>query len=603
MCGIFGYIGSSDATEKCLYGLKQLEYRGYDSAGIAGVARGRIRARKQAGNVAALEELLKKKPLSLSSAIAHTRWATHGEVSSLNAHPLCDEKSQIALVHNGIIENHRKLRHFLEEEGVVFTSETDSEVIAQLVAYHYRGDPMAALHMAIGQMKGIWAVALIHRDHPGKIYVACLENPIAVTFDRESGEAFVSSDFTAFGEGKKEVLFLQSGESAVIEKDRLTLYNAALKEADHLFKTVNLSGDQQSKQGFDHYMLKEILEQTVIVEKWVHGRMSPSLLMPELGLLDPMKFSRILLIGCGSSYHAAKLIAPVIERLTGIPASAEIASELRHEKKAVNEGTLLIPISQSGETLDTLTALREMRDTCQSIGVCNAPYSTLSRETTAFVPIEAGKEICVCSTKAFTAQLLALLFISLDFGVRRGRSIDQEKWRSALLALPELVEETLGKREEIASLAEKFAEFDHFFFLGRGEMYPTALEAALKLKEVSYIHSLGLPAGEMKHGPIALITKDTVTVGLLGSPSSLEKTISNLMEVESRGGKLLVFAPLSSKEMLPLKAKTLFLPECPEEVASIPYSIACQLFAYYCAKARGTEIDKPRNLAKSVTVE
>ena len=451
--------------------------------------------------------------------------------------------------------------------------------------------------------KGIWAVALIHRDHPGKIYVASLENPIAVTFDAEKEEAFISSDLSAFGAGEREVLFLQSGESAVIEKDRLSLYNAAQSPIDLSFKTINLSAYQPSKQGFDHYMLKEILEQTVIVEKWVQKRLSPSLEMPELSSLDPMRFDRILLIGCGSSYHAAKLIAPVMERLTGIATSAEIASELRHEQKAISERTLLIPISQSGETLDTLAALREMKERAPSVGVCNAPHSTLSRESTAFVPLDAGKEVSVCSTKAFTAQLLALLLISFDFAVRRARPIDREKCRAALLSLPKLVEETLSLREEIASLAERFAKFDHFFFLGRGQMYPTALEAALKLKEVSYIHSLGLPAGEMKHGPIALITKETVTVGLLGSPSSLEKTLSNLMEVESRGGKLLVFAPISARELLPLSTTVLFLPECPEEVASIPYSIACQLFAYYCAKARGTSIDKPRNLAKSVTVE
>lgn len=601
MCGIYGYIGGSDATQKCLHGLKQLEYRGYDSAGIAGVYNGKITSRKKAGKVSVLEEVLKKKPLHLETAIAHTRWATHGETTSLNAHPHCDHNKHIAVVHNGIIENHKKLRHFLEEEGMTFSSQTDSEVIVQLVAYYYEGDPLRALHKALQQMSGIWGIALIHRNHPGKIYAASQENPIAITLDIQTQEAFVSSDLSAFGSGEKEVLFLQSGESAVIEKDRISLYNNDLSQITHSFKTINLSDYKPSKEGFDHYMLKEILEQPVVFERLIENRVSPSLLLPELDAISAQKIDRILLIGCGSSWHAAKLIAPMMESITGIPTTAEIASELRYQKKAITENSLLIPISQSGETIDTLSALRVMKQTCKSIGLCNCPHSTLSREVDIMFPLLAGKEISVCSTKAFSAQIFSLILIALDLAVRRETLTQTEEWAADLSSLPSLIEEVLTQRKKIKQLAEKFAQYEHFFFLGRGTMYPTALEAALKLKEVSYIHALGLPAGEMKHGPIALITPETVTVGLLGS--SVEKTISNLVEVASRKGKLLLFAPKSAEEKLPPAEEVIFLPESREELASIPYSIALQLFSYYCAKERGTDIDKPRNLAKSVTVE
>lgn len=610
MCGIFGYIGPRNSANVCIDGLKRLEYRGYDSAGIAGIYMGRIFSHKEIGKIQELKKSLDQDPLPLDLAIAHTRWATHGKPSKENAHPHFDESNSIAVVHNGIIENHTALREMLKEKGVAFRSDTDTEVIAQLISHFYEGNFLASVQKALALLQGFWGIAVIHKNHPETIIAAARENPIAVGVSGSRHEAYVSSDANAFQAQDLDVLFLRNDEVAVITRERVDVYDQSSSPVQKEMQRLEAENLTLSKNGFEHFMLKEIFEQPQTIQQAFHNRFIEDFGTAEFEQFhfsskELLSVKRILILGCGTSWHAGLVAASLLEDIARIPTHAEIASEFRYKNPIVSEDTLVIAISQSGETLDTMAAVREVKTKgAKVLGICNVRNSTLTREADATLFLRAGPEVSVCSTKAFTSQLIVLsLFTLLMARLRHFSKEEGQAFLAELQRLPAFVETVLRQKTAIEQLAKKYARFNDFFFLGRHYMFPTSLEAALKLKEISYLNAVGYPAGEMKHGPIALIDSELAVIGMCGNKRTYEKILSNLMEVKARGGPILAFAPQGAKEVAEIADDLLLLPDICDELACIPYTIAGQLLAYYIAKERGTEIDQPRNLAKSVTVE
>ena len=610
MCGIFGYMGPKDSTTMCLTGLKSLEYRGYDSAGIAGISENAIAICKEEGKVAVLEQTLSQKPLRLDLAIAHTRWATHGKPSQKNAHPHLDEKEKIAVVHNGIIENHFELKEWLKKEGVSFTSDTDTEVIAHLVSHLYKGDLLKAAQHAFSLMQGFWAFCLIHEDHPGTIIAGAKESPLCIGSSHGHSEIFISSDPHAFGGYDLDVLFLKDGEMAVVSENDIKIFDPNSEQIESETKRLSISKQTLSKGGYSHFMLKEIMEQPQTITQALHNR---TIEMYGTAEFDDLSFTskellgikRIVILACGTSWHAGCIAASLLEDLARIPCSAEIASEFRYKNPIITAGTLIIAISQSGETLDTLAAVREVKSKgAKVLGICNVTHSTLTREADSTILLRAGPEISVCSTKAFTSQLTVLSLFALMMARLRHLSKEEgQRLLSELKNLPTLVQEVLDNRPAIQATAKKYARYKHFFFLGRHYMFASALEAALKLKEISYLWATGYPSGEMKHGPIALIDETFAVIGMCGNKKTYEKTLSNLSETRSRGANILCLAPHGAPQIGEVAHDVLSLPNICDELAAIPYSIATQLLAYEIAVILNCEIDKPRNLAKSVTVE
>jgi glucosamine--fructose-6-phosphate aminotransferase (isomerizing) len=610
MCGIFGYIGPRNSAKICIDGLKHLEYRGYDSSGIAGIFEGELHFCKEVGKIQALEKSLEDRPLRLDLAIAHTRWATHGKPSQENAHPHFDSSLQIAVVHNGIIENHHALREMLKEQGVKFNSDTDTEVIAQMISHFYKGDLLAAVQQSLAMMRGFWGIAVIHKNHPDQIIAAARENPLAVAVNGNRSEAMVASDANAFESEELDVLFLQNDEIAVVSADGVRVFDQSSSPIVKQTERLKMENQTITKNGFEHFMLKEIFEQPHTIQQAMHGRFIQDFGTAEF---ESLKFSpqellsvnRVLILACGTSWHAGCIAATMLEDIARIPTQAEIASEFRYKNPIISENTLVIAISQSGETLDTIAAVREVkRKGAKVLALCNVRSSTLTREADACLFLRAGPEISVCSTKAFTSQLTVLFLFTLLMA--RLRHLSKEEGQTLLLQLqrlPDIVQEVLMQKDQIQAIAKKYAKFEHFFFLGRNYMFATSLEAALKLKEISYLNAVGYPAGEMKHGPIALVNPQLAVVGMCGNARTYEKTLSNLMEIKARGGPILAFAPKGAAQIENIATDVIYLPEVPDELAAIPYSAATQLLAYYIAKEQGTEIDMPRNLAKSVTVE
>ena len=608
MCGIFGYIGPEDSAQICLEGLKKLEYRGYDSAGLVGISNQQLKYWKEVGKVRVLEQAWAQNPEPLSLAIAHTRWATHGKPTRENAHPHFDQHNRVAVVHNGIIENHRALRDLLKSHDVQFSSETDTEVIAQLIAHFYEGDIAAATQKAISLMQGFWGIAVVHQDHPDQIIASSRENPLVIAF--KAGESFLSSDPNAFHSSDLDVLFLRNDELAVIQAGRVEVFDPTSSQIDKIPEKLIHDHQIRSKGPFEHFMLKEIFEQPQTLQQALHNRFIEEFGTVEfehfnLSPQDLQSIRRILILGCGTSWHAGCIAASLFEDKARIPSHAEIASEYRYKNPVVSENTLVIAISQSGETLDTIAAVREIKQKGSKVlAICNVKNSTLVREADATVFLRAGPEISVCSTKAFTSQITVLSLLALLMG--RQRHLDKAEGQSFLAdlrSLPSLVEQVLAQHKTIEALARKYSHYNHFFFLGRHYMHTTSLEAALKLKEITYLNATGYPAGEMKHGPIALVDPTLPIIGLCGNHKTLEKTVSNLTEVKSRGAPILAFAFEGTPEIDSIADDVIYLPSCSDEVAPVPFSVATQLFAYYIAKERGTDIDHPRNLAKSVTVE
>lgn len=608
MCGIFGYIGHKDAVKTAINGLKKLEYRGYDSAGIAGLKDGQIVYAKEVGKISELAKEIDKMGMDLDLAIAQTRWATHGKPNKVNAHPHFDQAGTIALVHNGIIENYAVLRKDLEAQGIKFVSDTDTEVVAQLIGKLYEGDIVKAVLKAVTMLKGAYAIVLIHKDFPGQIIAIAHEAPLVVGIG--SHEAFIASDTHSFASHTREVVYLSNAEVAVVREDKLEVYDTVMMPVAKQSEQLSIEAAETSKGEFEHFTLKEIYDQPQAIRNALVGRF-----LEEYGTatFDNLNFDvnellnvqRILILGCGTSWHAGYLGAYMLEDKARIPTQAEISSEFRYKNPIVPHGTLVIAISQSGETADTIAAVRELKAKgARILAICNVENSSLAREADSTIFLKAGPEIGVCSTKAFTSQVVVLALFTLMMARMRHMSKQEgQDFLNALKQLPYQVQQVLDSAPKIAAIAKQYAHYENFFFLGRHYMYPTSLEGALKLKEISYINANGYPAGEMKHGPIALINEKCPTVALCANKLTFEKLLSNLMEVKARGGHVIAIAEENEKRLSKIADEVIRIPETLDEVACIPASVAAQLLAYYIAKERGADIDQPRNLAKSVTVE
>ena len=608
MCGIVGYIGKRGATELLIEGLHRLEYRGYDSAGVAVMNGSGVETRKAAGKIIRLEEALAAHPVHGDLGIAHTRWATHGVPNECNAHPHIDCKGNVAVVHNGIIENASVLRAELEKHGHKFVSETDTEVIAHLIEEAFDGRLEDAVIEALWQIEGTYGIAVVSALDPDKIVAARKGSPLLIGLGE--GEYYVASDVSAILAQTREVVYLDDGDVAVLTRDGYTVLDQRAQRLDRHVSKIDWDLEQIERGGFDHFMLKEIFEQPSTIENCMRGRLLPEEGTSKLGGLNMtddelLAFDNIVITACGTSWHSALIGEHMIEDLARIPVEVEYASEFRYRNPIINEKTLCIVISQSGETADTLAAMREAKQRgARTYGIVNVVGSTIARETDGGIYVHAGPEIGVASTKAFTSQVMALLLFTLklarlrSLGVVRGREIIEK-----MHELPKQIQQVLDRAPEIEKLADDFKDDHNFLYLGRGYNFPTALEGALKLKEISYIHAEGYPAAEMKHGPIALIDERMPVVFIAPHDSVFDKLMSNVQEVKARGGRVLA---ITSREERELKGKTDYefrIPETIDLLTPILASVPLQLLAYYIAVKRGNNVDQPRNLAKSVTVE
>jgi glucosamine--fructose-6-phosphate aminotransferase (isomerizing) len=607
MCGIVGVIGSRPAAPLILDSLRRLEYRGYDSAGIATLVNGHIERRRAEGKLANLAAALERLPLPGTTGIGHTRWATHGAPTESNAHP--HGTARVSVVHNGIIENHAELRHELEAEGQEFTTETDTETVAQLVDLNLqRGmDPLSAAGAAFRRLEGAYALAMIFAGHPELIVGAQHGAPLAVGFGDE--EMFVGSDGLALAPLTQRIAYLNDGDWTVVDRRGARFFDASGAEVQREVKLTRLTGAAIGKGNFRHFMEKELHEHPTAIADTLHRMVSPStraVVLPDMPF-DLATFSRVSLTACGGAYFAALAGRNWIEEITRLPADIDVASEFRYRSPPLGAGSLGVLVSQSGETADALAALKYMREQhVPVLSVLNVPESTMARESDVVLETMAGPEIAVASTKAFTAQLTVLACLALAIGRARG-AIDvaqQAKMTDALLEVPSRAAEVLDRHENIKALAHRIAQARDVLYLGRGTCFPIALEGALKLKEICYIHAEGYAAGEMKHGPIALIDRDVPVIAVVPSGPLFEKTASNLQEAAARGGQVVVFSDQAGAAKLhSIAAETIVLPAVDPFVAPILYAIPVQLLAYHVAVLKGTDVDQPRNLAKSVTVE
>jgi glutamine---fructose-6-phosphate transaminase (isomerizing) len=608
MCGIVGAIAGRDVVTVLMDGLRRLEYRGYDSAGLAVVGNtGGLQRIRSVGKVAELQRLLDGAGITARQGIAHTRWATHGMPAERNAHPHVSGED-VAIVHNGIIENHVALRTELEARGYTFQSDTDTEVIAHLLAELLgQGlDIRTATTKALARLVGAYALAVLDPKEPDRLIVARAGSPLVIGLG--DGENFIASDVFALLPVTQRFVFLAEGDLAEIRRDGITVFDAEGRPQSRPVHTSRLSAGHTEKGPYRHYMEKEIFEQPAVVTETLEGRIHQGrLLEASFGhavqaLLD--RTQAVQIIACGTSYHAGLVARYWLEEV-GVPAQVEVASEFRYRKRVVLPGTLFVTLSQSGETADTLAALRVAREAgyTGSLTICNVPESSLVRESDAALMTRAGPEIGVASTKAFTTQLVALRLLTLALARRRGLDADAERaWVEELEALPRQIEVVLERADAIQRMAQSFATMDNALFLGRGTFYPIAMEGALKLKEISYIHAEAYPAGELKHGPLALVDERMPVVCALPDDPLLEKVLSNLQEVRARGGELFLFSDKSVK--IPLDHyQNLTLDDICPGTAPIVYTIPLQLLAYHVALLKGTDVDQPRNLAKSVTVE
>ncbi len=610
MCGIIGAIAQRNVSPILLEGLKRLEYRGYDSAGIAVInARGLARIRK-VGKVSQLGAALEAAPLEGSLGIAHTRWATHGVPAENNAHPHISS-DRVAVVHNGIIENHAELKQQQLRAGFKFTSETDTEVIAHQVAYYLgRGhDLLAAVQRTVADLHGAYAIGVVDQYDPDRLVAARKGSPLVIGIG--IGEHFVASDIQALLPVTQRFIYLENGDIAELRLDTVTVYDAKGTPTTRPVKLSELASAGAERGAFRHFMLKEIHEQPQAIANTLEGRIADGRVLEEI--LGPAadrilaRTEAVQLVACGTSYHAGLVAKYWFEELAGVPCQVEIASEFRYRKHVVLPGSLFISISQSGETADTLAALalaKEQRQYTGSLAICNVPESSLVRESELALMTYAGAEIGVASTKAFTTQLTALMLVAILVGRRHGLSVSMEaSLVEQLQRLPAHIEHVLRLDADIARLAEDYADKQHALFLGRGSHYPIAMEGALKLKEISYIHAEAYAAGELKHGPLALVDANMPVIAVAPNNELLEKLRSNLEEVRSRGGQLYVFADADAKIISDKGMRVLEIAPAAEAVAPIIFTVPLQLLAYHTAVLKGTDVDQPRNLAKSVTVE
>lgn len=614
MCGIVGYTGPRQASRILVDGLKRLEYRGYDSAGIAVLRDGQgvdgqppVVIIKKKGKIAELRQAVPR-DLGGTCGIGHTRWATHGGVTDQNAHPHTDTSGSVAIVHNGIIENYGALKEMLEADGAVFKSETDSEVIAHLVAYHYDGNLETALKAALRHLKGTYGIAAVHANEPGRIVGARNGSPLVVGVG--DGEMLLASDVTALMAHTSTVVYLNDGDVVSMSPGEFRISDRDDNPVDPTLDQVTWKLDAIEKEGFSSYMEKEIFEQPESVERALSGRMDFEYGSAKLGGLNLSKkelhaIERLRVIAAGTSWHAGLVGCQLLESVARLPAQAELASELRYRNPVVEPNTLYLAVSQSGETADTLYAMREIQRRGGSVlGVCNVVGSTIARESDGGIYVHSGPEIAVASTKAFTSQLAAFYLLTLSLARLHDMSHREgEVFLGQLKAVPAAIARTLALRDAIQAIAKRYAGHRDFLFLGRGLLYPIALEGALKLKEISYIHAEGYAAGEIKHGPIALVSPDTPSVFLVPNDHLREKTISNMKEIKARGGPIIALAQEGDEQVAGIADDYISVPAVGTAFQPFVMVPPLQLFAYFCALERGCDIDQPRNLAKSVTVE
>ncbi len=608
MCGIIGYIGDRLAVPIMLEGLKRMEYRGYDSSGMALMEPSGLLFEKSAGKIPRLEKALAGREFVSTMGIAHTRWATHGEPTDENAHPHLDEDNKIALVHNGIIENYAALKELLEGRGHTFRTQTDTEVLCHLVSEYYDGDLAAAVQLALSQVEGTYGIAVICKDQPREIVAARKGSPLVL--GRGKNENFVASDVAAVLRYTNQVVYLEEGEMAVIRQHDFDVTTIENVKVTPQIQEVEWTLEQIEKGGFEHFMLKEIFEQPTTIKNALRGRLDDEQATARLnGIkthLDELgRLNRIIISACGTSWHAGIIGEYMIEALARIPVEVEYASEFRYRSPILKPGTLVFVISQSGETADTLAAMREARRKgATALGLCNVVGSTIARESDGGVYIHAGPEIGVASTKAFTSQVTVLSLLSLMLGRMRDMSFANGKaYVDELRQIPQKVQQILETNNEIRAIANRFAEHDNFLYLGRGYNFPVALEGALKLKEISYVHAEGYPAAEMKHGPIALIDERMPVVVIALQDSVHDKVLSNIQEIKARKGVVIAVATEGDDKIHEYVDHVISVPKTIEPLTPLLSIIPLQLLAYHIAVLRGCDVDQPRNLAKSVTVE
>ena len=611
MCGIMGYLGNRDTVEVLLEGLRRLEYRGYDSAGVAVSVNGKVELIKSKGKIAQLAELLKKHKPEGPAGIGHTRWATHGPPSTKNAHPHADCNGHLAVVHNGIIENYLELREKLEAEGHTFRSETDTETLAHLFEKYYKGDLEAAVRRGLKEVKGSYAVVAICDKEPGKLVAARQYSPLIVGLGEKPGENFVASDPSAILPFTRKSYLIDNGEMVVLTADKVEVKTLAGKPVKKPVFHIEWNAGSAEKGGYKHFMIKEIFEQPAALRQTIGDRIvgrQLDLNLEGLGLSDAFlrRVKKIVVIACGTASYAGMAGQYAIEKLCGVPVVVDVASELQNRECVFDKSTLGIAISQSGETADTLQAMRmAKRRGAKLLAVTNVVGSSVARESDGLLYIHAGPEIGVASTKAYTSQILAVLLFCMHLARVRGTLSPRVARRllRGIRALPDLAEEVLKESDHILALAKKYKHIMRYLYLGRGAHYCTAMEGALKLKEIAYLDAEGYAAGEMKHGPLALVTKEVAVLAAVVEGPHYEKSIGNLQEIRARGGKIVVIANQDDTEIEKYVDDVIRIPETEEVLSSVLAGIPMQLYAYYVSDLLGREIDQPRNLAKSVTVE
>jgi glucosamine--fructose-6-phosphate aminotransferase (isomerizing) len=615
MCGIVGYVGPAEAAPILLDGLRRLEYRGYDSAGVALGNKGSLEIRRSVGRIQNLAQLLSENPVHGNRGICHTRWATHGAVTKENAHPHTDQSGRLALVHNGVIENYEKLRAELESEGHIFLSETDTEVLAHLIGKFavQLGEPsvdhlVEAVRMALREVHGTYGIAVMHRDVPDLLIGARRGSPLVLGVGK--GENFLASDPLALVNHTRDVVYLKDFEIVLLRPDNFQIQSLAGDGQDYEISTVDFDAEEASKGDYPHYMLKEIYEQSSSVRDAMRGRLSAEEATAKLGGLNMTaselrEVERIVLIGCGTAYHAAIVGEYAMETLASLPTEVEIASEFRYRNMPLDKYTLTFVISQSGETADTLAALREsQRKGHRTLGICNNVASTIARESDGGVYMHAGPEIGVAATKSFTSQVTILTLLSLLMGrIRNLSSSDGLRIIEELESLPEKVARVLEMNPHLPEVAKKYANSHGMLFMGRQFQYPVALEAALKLKEISYMFCSGYPSAELKHGVIALVNPDTPSVFIAPDDALFEKNASNIQEVRARKGPVIGVGTEKHSALERIVDDVLWVPDAADWIMPVLTVIPLQLLSYHIAVQRGCDVDKPRNLAKSVTVE
>ncbi|KAB3527198.1 glutamine--fructose-6-phosphate transaminase (isomerizing) [Alkaliphilus serpentinus] len=609
MCGVVGYVGDQSVTNILVEGLAKLEYRGYDSAGVAILNQEGIHVRKFKGRLSILADYLEKEPISGNIGIGHTRWATHGEPSDRNAHPHTNVVGNIALIHNGIIENYMKIKEWLiEEKGIQFKSETDSEVVAHLIDHFYEGDLLKAVYRAIARMEGAYAIGVICKDEPDKIVAVRKDSPLIVGLGE--GENFLASDIPALLKHTKKMYLIENDEVVLLTKDEVKIFNELGQQVDREVFHVTWDAEAAEKEGYQHFMIKEIHEQPKGVHETLMRRLDKdhNIVLDGIKLTkeDLEKINKVYIVACGTAYHAGLVGRYAIEKFAKIPVEVDVASEFRYRDPFVDENTLFIAVSQSGETLDTLAALREAkRKGARILSVVNVVGSSVARESHDVFYTWAGPEIAVASTKAYTTQLMAMYLIALNMASTKGTMSkeDYSKVVAELKTLPEKIEKILGDIDKIQHQADAQFSNESVFFMGRGLDVNVAHEGSLKLKEISYINSFAIAAGELKHGTIALIEDGTLVIALATQDHLYEKMLSNIQEVKARGAYVLAVAKEGNKEAEKTADVVMYIPDTTDELTPILSVIPLQLFAYFIAVARGCDVDKPKNLAKSVTVE